>query len=196
LALKVRDIWAAFDVIADNVTASLSAWLVTFMSRSRDSSTYIAALTTSMFWGGMAMGRFTLGPLARAAGLRLIVVVYILLSLALQILFRYHWHVGLSLTLAAGIGFSFGPMFPAGVVMMTSQLPKSLRVRSCSIAASIGQLGGAGAPFLLALVAQSWGIERLLDLVLVMSALLLLIWLSFSNPPRKPTKPSEPDNQE
>jgi len=166
------------------------------MSRSRDSSTYIAALTSSMFWGGMAIGRFTLGPLARAGSLRWVIAVYILLSLALQILFRYHFHVTLSLTLAAGIGFSFGPMYPAGVLIFTSQLPKSIQVRACSVAASIGQVGGAGAPFLLGLVTQSLGIERLLDLVLVMSVLLLLIWLGFSNPTPKPTKSSEPDNPE
>jgi fucose permease len=166
------------------------------MSRSRDSSTYIAALTSSIFWGGMAAGRFTLGPLARAAGLRLIVIIYIFLSLALQVLFRFHFHIAVSLTLAAGIGFSFGPMFPAGIIMLTSQLPKSLQVRGCSVAASIGQLGGAGAPFLLGMVAQSWGIERLLDLVLVMSILLLLIWLGFCNPPQKTTKPFGSEDDE
>jgi fucose permease len=185
-----------FGVITDSVTASLSAWLVTFMNRSRDSSTYVAALTSSMFWGGMAIGRFTLGPLARATGLRLVVIIYIFLSLVSQVLFRFHFQIGLSLTLAAGIGFSFGPMFPAGVVMLTSQLPKSLQVRGCSVAASVGQLGGAGAPFLLGLVAQSWGIERLLDLVLVMTALLLLIWLGFCNPPQTTMKPFGSEDHE
>ncbi|RFU35077.1 hypothetical protein B7463_g1180, partial [Scytalidium lignicola] len=184
---------ALFYLCYVGIETSFTDWLVTFMSRSRNSSTYIAALTSSMFWGGMSIGRFTLG-LAKAAGLRLIVIIYIILSLASQVLFRFHFHVAVSLSLAASIGFSFGPMFPAGIIMLTSQLPKSLQVRACSIAASVGQLGGAGAPFLLGLVAQSLGIERLLDLVLVMSVLLLLIWLGFSNPPLKPTKPLESED--
>ncbi|KAH8805054.1 major facilitator superfamily domain-containing protein [Xylogone sp. PMI_703] len=171
---------ALFYLCYVGIETSLSAWLVTFMSRSRESSTYVAALTSSLFWGGMAIGRFTLGPLARAASLRLIVIIYIFLSLAAQVLFRFNIHIALSLMLAASIGFSLGPMFPAGVVMLTGQLPKSLQVRGYSVAASVGQLGGAGAPFILGLIAQSWGIERLLDLVLAMSILLLLIWLGFS----------------
>jgi fucose permease len=80
--------------------------------------------------------------------------------------------------------------------MLTSQLPKSLQVRGCSVAASVGQLGGAGAPFLLGLVAQTWGIERLLDLVLVMTALLLLIWLGFCNPPQTTMKPFGSEDHE
>ncbi|KAH8705728.1 major facilitator superfamily domain-containing protein [Talaromyces proteolyticus] len=171
---------ALFYLCYVGIETSLSTWLVTLMSRSRESSTYVAALTSSMFWGGMAIGRFTLGPLARAANLRLIVIVYILLSLPVQLFFRFSLNGGLSLALAGGIGFSFGPMFPAGVLMLSSQLPKSLQVRGCSVAASVGQIGGAGAPFLLGLVAQSLGIERLLDLVLVMTILLLVIWLRFS----------------
>lgn len=161
--------------------ASLSAWLVTFMSRTRDSSPAIAALSASMFWGGMALGRFTLASLARAVGLRWIVLDYILLSLIAQVLFRFNFHVATSLVLSAIIGFSFGPMFPAGVITLTVQLPKNLQVCGCSIAACVGQLGGAGAPFLLGLVAQRLGIGRLLDLVLAMSVILVFIWLGFSN---------------
>lgn len=154
------------------------------MSRSRGSSTFIAAITLSIFWGGMAAGRFTLGPATRATGLRMLVVVYLVLSLVAQVAFRVRLELALSLALVATVGFSFGPMFPAGILMLTSQLPKSLQVRGCSVAASVGQLGGASAPFLLGFVAESLGIERLLDLVLVMSILLLFIWLSFCKPSR------------
>jgi fucose permease len=141
-------------------------------------------MTSSIFWGGMAAGRFTMGAATRATGLRKLVVVYILLSLVAQLAFRSRLPLAASLVLVAAVGFSFGPIFPAGILMLARQLPTSLQVRGCSVAASVGQLGGAIAPFLLGLVADSLGIERLLDLVLAMSILLLLIWTSFCRPIR------------
>lgn len=165
-------------------TASLSAWLPTFMNRTRDSSTFIAAITSSIFWGGMAAGRFTMGAATRATGLQKLVVAHVLLSVIAQVTFRIRLPLAASLALVAAVGFSFGPIFPAGILLLARQLPASLQVRGCSVAASVGQLGGAIAPFLLGLVADSLGIGRLLDLVLAMSILLLLIWMSFCRPTR------------
>ncbi|KAK3190756.1 hypothetical protein K4F52_003072 [Lecanicillium sp. MT-2017a] len=111
------------------------------MSRSRGSSTFIGAITLSVFWGGMATGRFTLGPATRATGLRMLVVVYIVLSLIAQVAFRVRLELVLSLALVATVGFSFGPMFPAGILMLTSQLPKSLQF---SVSEGFSRLLGYG----------------------------------------------------
>ena len=153
------------------------------MSRNRGSSKAGGALASSVFWGGMAIGRFTLGPVARILGLRVMVVVYIIVSFVAQAAFRADNPVAVSFGVIAMIGFSFGPMFPAGVLVLTSKLPTSLAVRACSIAASIGQLGGAVAPFFIGSIAESMGIGRLMDLVLVLTGLLLLVWFRFYHAP-------------
>lgn len=162
--------------------ASLSGWLTSYMIRNRHVSPSIAALATSLFWVGMVLGRFSLGPLARLAGLRLTVTVFVCTSVGLQVLFRLQASLALSLCLAAGIGFVAGPIFPSGILTMTKRLPKSIHVRAVALTCAIGQLGGAGAPFVIGVVAQTSGIERLFDVVLGLSLTLLLVWLWFSRP--------------
>ncbi|KAK5441458.1 hypothetical protein LTS15_011224 [Exophiala xenobiotica] len=162
--------------------ASLSGWLTSYMIRNRHMSPSIAALATSLYWVGMVLGRFSLGPLARLAGLRLTVIVFICTSIGLQVLFRLQASLPLSLCLAVGIGFVAGPIFPSGILTMTRRLPKSIHVRAVALTCAVGQLGGAGAPFFIGVVAQTSGIERLFDVVLGLSLTLLLVWLWFSRP--------------
>ncbi|KAK5193481.1 hypothetical protein LTR99_007032 [Exophiala xenobiotica] len=162
--------------------ASMSGWLTSYMIRNRHMSPSIAALATSLYWVGMVLGRFSLGPLARLVGLRLTVIVFVCTSIGLQVLFRLQASLPLSLCLALGIGFVAGPIFPSGILTMTRRLPKSIHVRAVALTCAIGQLGGAGAPFVIGVVAQTSGIERLFDVVLGLSLTLLLVWLWFSRP--------------
>lgn len=151
------------------------------MTRSRRTTPSVAALATSLFWAGMVLGRFCLGPLTRIARLRVVVVLLICALITLQLLFRLEAApLALSLCLATGIGFSSGPLFPSAVLTMTAKLPDDVHVRAVALTCAIGQLGGAGAPFIIGVIAQRSGIERLFDVVLGLSIALLLIWLFFS----------------
>lgn len=150
------------------------------MARSRHTAPSVAALATSLFWVGMVLGRFCLGPLTRLASLRHVGILHICILIALQLLFRLKAPLALSLCLATGIGFASGPLFPSAILTMTAKLPDDMHVRAVALTCAIGQLGGAGAPFIIGVIAQWSGIGRLFDVVLVLSLALLLIWLFFS----------------
>ncbi|KIW12498.1 hypothetical protein PV08_09775 [Exophiala spinifera] len=169
-----------FFFVIVGIETSLSGWLTSYMERSRHTAPSVAALATSLFWCGMVLGRFCLGPLTRLARLRNVVILLICTLIALQLLFRFEGPLALSLCLAAGIGFASGPLFPSAVLTMTAKLPTDIQLPAVALTCAIGQLGGAGAPFVIGIIAQSSGIESLFDVVLGLSLALLLIWLVFS----------------
>ncbi|KAK6373534.1 hypothetical protein LTS17_008026 [Exophiala oligosperma] len=178
---KVIFVCGLFFFVNVGIETSLSGWLTSYMTRSRRTTPSVAALATSLFWAGMVLGRFCLGPLTRIARLRVVVVLLICALITLQLLFRLEAApLALSLCLATGIGFSSGPLFPSAVLTMTAKLPDDVHVRAVALTCAIGQLGGAGAPFIIGVIAQRSGIERLFDVVLGLSIALLLIWLFFS----------------
>ncbi|KAI1629282.1 major facilitator superfamily domain-containing protein [Exophiala viscosa] len=164
------------------VETSMGGWLATYCARDLHATPSVAALATSLFWTGMVLGRFMLGPLARLVGLRGLVLIFGCISIGLQLLLRSQESLPPTLCLATAIGFVLGPHFPSGMLMLTRRLPKSIHVPAVAITCSVGQIGGAGAPFIIGLVAQTSGIQRMFDVVLGLSFAYLLVWLWFSSP--------------
>ncbi len=159
------------------------------MTRERHAGPATAALTTSVFWAGMVVGRFSLGITSRLMGgnLRWMVVVFAFASIAMQIGFRYTSELGLalSLTLIAGVGFVAGPSIPSALLTLTRLLPHDIRVRAMAFTCSVGQVGGAGAPFVTGVIAQTSGIRRLFDVVLGLTFAQLFVWLWFTRPQQR-----------
>jgi fucose permease len=160
----------------------MSGWLATYCDRYLHATPATAAFATSLFWTGQVLGRFMLGPLAGLVGLRPIVLIFGCISISLQLFLRWQESLVPTLCLAAAIGFVCGPLFPSGILMLTRRLPKSIHVPAVALTCSVGQIGGAGAPFVIGVVAQTSGIQRLFDVVLGLSISLLLVWLWFSQP--------------
>jgi fucose permease len=166
------------------------------MTRDRHAAPSTAALTTSVFWAGMVVGRFSLGIISRLmrGNLRWMVVVFAGTSLALQIMFRHTTDLQLLLVLIAAIGVVSGPIYPSGLLTLTRTIPASIHVRAVALTCSVGQLGGAGAPFLTGVIAQTSGIRRLFDVVLGLTVAELAVWLWFSRP--RKDKEIVPDDDE
>jgi fucose permease len=129
----------------------------------------------------MVLGRLTLGLIHEATTLRAGLIFAICTSLCMQIVFRLSWHLSVSMILSTGIGFCAGPTYPAGIVMLTSRLPKRMHLRAIATSAALGQIGGAVAPFVIGVIAQRAGITRLFDVVLGLSSCMLVVWLKLSN---------------
>ena len=128
----------------------------------------------------MAIGRLVLGFFTESLGLEIAVTAYILLSIASQILFHLIISPNLSLLLLGLNGFFCGPLFPSGILLLATKLPKHAHVSAVAAAAALGQIGGGVAPLGVGLLADEFGIGHLLDVVLVLSAIMLMIWLIFS----------------
>ena len=127
----------------------------------------------------MALGRVTLGFITEHYGERICVTVYIAIAIALQIALRFVSNIVVSFLTITFLGFFLGPLFPAGVVMVTKLLPRDLHVSAIAIAAAAGQIGGSFSPFAVGAIAQYWGVQVFQLIIIGLLLLVLSFWLSF-----------------
>ena len=171
---------AAFFLADVGVETAISGWIVSFMLRSRSATPYLAGLSSSGFWAGMAVGRLVLGPLTDRMGVRRATVLYFILAVLTEILFVVLPHAIVSVVLMVILGFLMGPLFPSGVIVLTQLLPKELHVAAVSFVASLGQVGGALLPFGIGAVVEGLGIGVFKYAILVQSVLAMLLWIVFA----------------
>ncbi|KAB5542547.1 major facilitator superfamily domain-containing protein [Coniochaeta sp. 2T2.1] len=158
---------------------AISDWIVVYMLRARHATPYLASLCSSSFWVGMAVGRFSLGPVTDRFGVRAAVVVYILFDIASDLLFYAVDAPVAAVILTAALGFWCGPLFPSAIVRLNSSLPRELHVPAVAFVASVGQVGGAVLPFGLGVVAERCGIGVFQGVIFVQMAASLGIWMVF-----------------
>lgn len=162
-----------------NETA-ISGWIVSFMLRARHSSIYLAALASSGFWGGMAVGRFVLGNVTDRIGVRKATIIYFLFAIVLQTIFTFVRVPVVSVIVTTLLGFSMGPLFPSGVVVLTRLLPKELHIAAVSFTASIGQVGGALLPFGIGAVIEGLGIRIFQYAIIAQLIISLGLWIAYT----------------
>lgn len=173
--------WCAAYFLADvGVETAISGWVVSFMLRSRAATPYLAGLSSSGFWAGMAVGRLVLGPLTDRIGVRKATALYFAMAVLVETLFATLSYAVVSVVLMIVLGFLMGPLFPSGVIVLTQLLPKELHVAAVSFVASLGQVGGALLPFGIGAVVEGLGIGVFRFAILVQSVLAMMLWLAFA----------------
>ncbi|KAF1924489.1 MFS general substrate transporter [Didymella exigua CBS 183.55] len=173
--------WCAAYFLADvGVETAISGWIVSFMLRSRTATPYLAGLSSSGFWAGMAVGRLVLGPLTDRIGVRKATALYFALAISVETLFAILPYPVVSVVLMIVLGFLMGPLFPSGVIVLTQLLPKEFHVAAVSFVASLGQVGGALLPFGIGAVVEGLGIGVFRFAILVQSVLAMTLWIAFA----------------
>lgn len=172
-------ICAAYFLAYVGTEAAISGWIVTFMQRARHASPYLASLSSTGFWLGMATGRLALGPVTDRFRVRSATRSYLIIAILLQAGLAAVDMAAVSTALITAIGFFLGPLFPSGIVVLARALPRELHVGAVSFVASVGQLGAAILPFLLGSLSQWLGIRVFQGFILAMLVGTLLIWCSF-----------------
>lgn len=127
----------------------------------------------------MTLGRALLGFVTERFGERLCLTIYLAICVGLELLF---WLVPLFVVSAAAVaflGFFLGPMFPGAVMMTVKLLPKKIHVSAIGFAMALGGTGGTVFPFIIGAVASSKGVGVLQPIVLGLTAMASLVWLSF-----------------
>ncbi|KAL1855209.1 hypothetical protein Daus18300_011210 [Diaporthe australafricana] len=180
-ALKHAVTWicAAYFLVYVGTESAISGWVVTFMLRARHASTYVASLSSSGFWIGMAVGRLILGLVTDKVGVRGAVIVYVVVAIVAQAVLAAVDVAAVSIVAVIVVGFFLGPLFPSGVVVLARLLPRDLHVGAVSFVASVGQLGAAFGPFALGSLVQLLGIRTFQVFILALLVVSLLIWLVF-----------------
>lgn len=162
------------------IETAISGWVVSFMVRSRHASTYLASISSSGFWAGMAVGRLTLGYITDRIGVRRAAAMYLSCAIALLLTFALISSPIASIIVMASAGFVMGPLFPSGVVVLSELLPRDLHVAAVSFVASVGQIGGAALPFGIGAVVQGLGIGVFRWVILAFSCIALFLWIVFA----------------
>ncbi|CAO2650243.1 Nn.00g015350.m01.CDS01 [Neocucurbitaria sp. VM-36] len=179
---RYRATWlcAAYFLTYVGTETAISGWIVSFMLRHRGAPPYLASLSSSGYWVGMAIGRLVLGFATDRIGVRRATGLYFVCALGIEILFAVLSSAAVSVTLMTLLGFVMGPLFPSGVVVLTRLLPGELHVSAVSFVASLGQVGGAFLPFAIGAVVQGLGIGVFRYAILVQTFLALLVWVAFA----------------
>jgi fucose permease len=171
---------AAYFLAYVGTETAISGWVVSFMLRNRHATPYLASLSSSGFWVGMAIGRLGLGFGTDRIGVRRATVLYFLFAVGLEILFAVLTSPVVSVVLMTLLGFVMGPLFPSGVVVLTRLLPKELHIAAVSFVSSLGQVGGAFLPFAIGAVVQNLGIGVFRYAILAQTILALTVWFAFA----------------
>lgn len=172
-------ICAAYFLAYVGTEAAISGWIVTFMQRARHASPYLASLSSTGFWLGMAAGRLALGPVTDRFRVRSATRSYLMIAILLQAGLAAVDMAAVSTALITAIGLFLGPLFPSGIVVLARALPRELHVGAVSFVASVGQLGAAMLPFILGSLSQWLGIRVFQAFIFAMLVGTLLIWCSF-----------------
>lgn len=194
-ALRHAVTWicAAYFLVYVGTEAAISGWVVTFMLRARHASTYVASLSSTGFWIGMAAGRLLLGLVTDKVGVRSAATVYVVIAIVAQAVVAAVDVAAVTIVAVIAVGFFLGPLFPSGVVVLARLLPKDLHVNAVSFVASVGQLGAAFGPFAMGAMVQLLGIRTFQVFILALLVVALLIWLTF---PRLPPVENDDDSSE
>lgn len=179
--LRTKAVWVCgiFFLIYVGIESSFTDWAIEFMRRVRHLDPTLASLSSTIFWIGMTLGRLSLGPVTEKFGLERCMVGYITLSTTFQILFKLTSDAALSLLFLGLNGICMGPMFPSGIILLATKVSSQTSINAIATVNAMGQLGGASAPLAIGILADHFGIGRMLDVVLGLSLVLLAIWLGF-----------------
>ena len=189
---KVIYICAAYLVAYVGAETVVAGWIVTFMLRIRAATPFTASMCASGFWGGMALGRMTLGSVTDRFGERASVTLYLLFALAAEAVFCFVTPIAVAVVSMCMLGFWLGPIFPTGIVMITRLMPRELHVDAVASVNVVGQLGGALFPFVVGATAERLGIQSLQPFVFALLVCVLGFWWCF---PRLPVRKEMHDDR-
>jgi fucose permease len=178
-ALKYRVVWACavYLLLYVGFESAISGWIVVFMARQRGASKFLAGVSSSGFWSGMAIGRLALGAVADRYGIKRALTVYHGVAMGLVLLFMLVRGAVVSALVMLCLGVACGPLFPSAIVYLVMRLPEELHVFAVSSVCSMGQIGGALLPALIGLVADSVGMQAFQGIILAQLVAVSACWL-------------------
>ncbi|HKD76102.1 MAG TPA: MFS transporter, partial [Ktedonobacterales bacterium] len=185
--LKMRMVWyaALFLLFYVGAEVSMGGWGYTYLIHlHKEIGSLAAGWIVSGYWGGLTLGRLVLGTVAQRIGDKR----------AIQLcLGGVVVGVGITWLSAAGIGaalgfftigFSFGPLFPTAIALMSRRLSVSLVPTAVGFMAGLGSMGAATFPSLAGFLTQQIGLWFLMPFVLVLTTIMVVVWAALQRPER------------
>lgn len=148
---------AIFIFAYQGAEVSISGWIISFLVSVRGGDLSAVGNVTAGFWGGIAVGRFLLSPVAYRIGEKVSVAVFTLGCLGFQFLVWFVPSVVGDAVAVAIIGLLLGPVYPCATAVFSRLLPRNLQLTSLGFISSAGSSGGAVWPLATGLIAQKKG---------------------------------------
>lgn len=182
---RVTLVGALFIFAYQGAEVSISGWVISFLINYRHGDPSQVGYVTAGFWGGITLGRFVISPFCQRITERLSVYILTLSAIALQLLVWFVPNIVGDAVAVSLIGLFLGPVYPCGQTVFTKLLPGRIQVTSISFISSAGSSGGAVAPFMTGLIAQSAGAWVLHPICIAMFAIMLLAWFCLPDVEKK-----------
>lgn len=177
-ALKTRAtlLGALFIFAYQGAEVSISGWIVSFLINYRNGDPAHVGYVSSGFWAGITVGRFALSYPARRLGEKFAVYMLVAGAILFQIMcWLIPNIIGEAVTVAI-IGLLLGPVYPCATVVLNRLLPRDIQTTSLGFVSAMGSSGGAVAPFVTGLLAQSVGTVVLHPICLGLYVVMIGTW--------------------
>jgi len=192
-ALRNSSTWiiSMFIFLYAGMEISLADWIMTLTIDHRGQTPFVGSMLTFAFWAGLTFGRIVVGFLIPVIGnSKSVITTCLIIAILSHLVFTLRSDLATSAVMVPLLGFSLGPLFPEAVIMQTKLIDRSLRVAAVGFACALGSAGGCVFPFLVGVVANAYGIQMLLPIVMVMLLLSLVCWWLLPRPAMDDTDPA------
>jgi fucose permease len=167
---------ALFIFAYQGAEVTISGWVISFLISYRNGDPAHVGYVTSGFWAGITLGRFVLVHPAHKIGGRISVVALVMGCGAFQLLLWFVPNIVGDAVAVAIVGLLLGPVYPLATGVFSKLLPRTIQMSSLGFVASMGSSGGALAPFLTGLLAQTLGTVVLNPICIVLFIIMEAAW--------------------
>ncbi len=177
-ALKLPTVWVAalFLLIYVGAEVSLGSWSYSFLTEERHASILLAGWMVSGYWLGLTLGRLALARVTLRVGSAR-VIQGCLVGVVIGVLLV--WLVPIYPVSATGlvlIGFSFGPIYPTTIALISNKVSARILPSAIGFMVSLGSIGAAICPWFAGMLAEHIGLWSLMPYVIVLTAAMVCFW--------------------
>ena len=176
LALPVVWMSALLLLLYVGAEVTVGSWSYSLLTQERGIGVLWAGRMVSGYWLGLTAGRLVLGSVTRRLGDSAMITLClggVTLSLLLLLLVPNAWVSALALALA---GFSFGPIFPTMIALISQNVPARLLASAVGFLASFGSAGAALFPWTAGKLANQFGIGSMPAYAAGLTVAMLGLW--------------------
>jgi fucose permease len=185
-ALRVPLVWIAalFMLIYVGAEVSVGSWSYSFLTEERHAPILLAGWMVSGYWIGLTLGRLTLARVTLHIGSERL-IQGCLVGVVTGVLLVWLLPISAASALGLGlIGFSFGPIYPTTIALISNKVSSRILPSAIGFLASLGSVGAAILPWFVGMLAEHIGLWSLMPYVIILTAAMVMLWQVLQAQPR------------
>ncbi|KAF8333646.1 MFS general substrate transporter [Cantharellus anzutake] len=176
----VVQLLASFILVYVGVEVTIGGWIVSFIVEKRGGGSNAGYVSS-----GLTLGRMLLIWLNQKLGPRRAIYLYGLCAIGLEFTIWFTPSLIENALAVSFVGLFLGPIYPLVMNVASAIVPRRILTGSIGWIASIGQTGSATFPFILAVIAQHYGLQVLQPLLIGTISFMLGVWFFVPTPDRR-----------